>query len=518
MAEIRGDALEWAIALSKAPAERVALRQRPLPSGIETVLQLATGISGKAVADATERTGESEADILEAARFYVREILFYQGADAYRVLGLPEDASADAIRSHHRLLQQWLHPDRHTSDWDAIFASRVNAAWNELRSTTRRAQYDAQPREHIRDERGGPSWSSTARLPSTAEVPRVQDSDRWRRRAPVIALFGICGMLGILAMRDMQREPAGRLSGPDPVSALASEIEEPLTLHVPENPAHGAAKPVPNPVSQRSRASTPAPARSAVVVGTKARSRPLPTPVAKVVPKSNTIVAISRPTPETLPLPVAKSAPKTTAIAAVSRPAQKPLAPPVSKPIPKPMPKPVAVAAVAKPVAKPLPAPIAKPVPKSSPEQAAIATVSTSAAKSVEVAKAVPAVKLPVAVAETPAAAARAAPAPASASSQQIVQAQQTGKQLMAFVTSRSKVMPPIWDNPNVQLQAVQARSALQETGRTPVGEPHWRIGGGAAAMSAELNTGDVRRRLKVDLVWREQRWLVSHVNLEKAP
>ena len=83
----------------------------------------------------------------EAAQFYVREILLFPQADAYRILGVSDDASQDVIKTHHRLLQRWLHPDRLQHAGDAVFAARVNVAWQRLRNTAQRAQYDAHLRQ-----------------------------------------------------------------------------------------------------------------------------------------------------------------------------------------------------------------------------------------------------------------------------------------------------------------------------------------------------------------------------------
>ena len=144
MASARGDALDWALALSRAPHERMVLRQRPLPDGLDALLQIAAGHRGEALSSAVSRSGETEQELVEAVRFYLREVLFHSSADAYRILGLERGASADQVKGHHRWLQQWLHPDRHTSDWDAIFAGRVNAAWSQLRNEERRSAYDAE--------------------------------------------------------------------------------------------------------------------------------------------------------------------------------------------------------------------------------------------------------------------------------------------------------------------------------------------------------------------------------------
>ena len=94
MAGARGGALEWALALLQAPGERHALRQRPLPDGVDLVLSIASGGRSAALAEAVAETGHDEATLREAARFYAREILFYPQADAYRMLGVPPDAPA----------------------------------------------------------------------------------------------------------------------------------------------------------------------------------------------------------------------------------------------------------------------------------------------------------------------------------------------------------------------------------------------------------------------------------------
>ena len=132
MAGAKGSALEWALALLRAPGERHALRQRPLPEGVAELLGVASEPDDAALSDIAMRWGESPERLREAARFYAREILFQPQADAYRVLGLTPTATPEAIKSHHRLLQRWLHPDRQHAGDDRVFAGRVNTAWNQL--------------------------------------------------------------------------------------------------------------------------------------------------------------------------------------------------------------------------------------------------------------------------------------------------------------------------------------------------------------------------------------------------
>lgn len=196
------------MALAKSPAERTVLRQRPLPAGMQQLLQVAAGASQRTLAEFAVQAGESEAEVVDAARFYVREILFHQGADAYRVLGVAHDASTDTIRAHYRLLQLWLHPDRHSSDWDAIFASRVNAAWGRLRSDARRRAYDQQnPPQHRQSVRADPL--AVPRAIGFDAIAEDMRAARWRRRVPLLALFVVCSLLGLAAVRDALRDPGG---------------------------------------------------------------------------------------------------------------------------------------------------------------------------------------------------------------------------------------------------------------------------------------------------------------------
>ncbi|MBB1472247.1 DnaJ domain-containing protein [Luteimonas sp. MC1782] len=138
------DALDVALGLLRAPALRGTLRARPLPDGMGELLAIASGSVDRARA-AASRTGHDYGELLEASRFYVQQVLLAEGADAYRVLGVARGAEHAEIRDHHRLLLRWLHPDRNEgAQWESAFATRVNAAWTQLRSGEAMADYDAQ--------------------------------------------------------------------------------------------------------------------------------------------------------------------------------------------------------------------------------------------------------------------------------------------------------------------------------------------------------------------------------------
>ena len=137
-----GNALEVALALMRLPSLRSSLRLQPLPEDVEQLIVLAAGTAAP-LAAASARSGELPSEVLEAARFYIREVMLFQDADAYRVLGVFRSASEAQIKLHYRHLQHWLHPDRVGNDWESVFAARINAAWHELRTPARRAAYDA---------------------------------------------------------------------------------------------------------------------------------------------------------------------------------------------------------------------------------------------------------------------------------------------------------------------------------------------------------------------------------------
>ena len=429
MAGARGDALDWALALARAPGERMALRQRPLPEGIEPLLQIATGTRGDALQAALARTNEPEADLVEAVRFYLREVLFHSGADAYRMLGLARDASAEQIKTHHRLLQQWLHPDRQTSDWDAIFAGRVNAAWNALRTPDHRAEYDA---AHPVPNPSS-AWTTRSAPRVVTPVPLTDEAAgvRWRRRTPVLALFAVCAVLGTVAVRDALRPPeAGYAAAPAQGERAPDRDAGAIALRLPD---------------------------------------PTPSPAAR----SRIAADASAPRP---------GVPERAASAARSAtPGDRGVEPAL---------------------------PVAAPARQALPASAAVAPVEAPA-RAMQVAA--------PAVAETapPYAAPTVPPPPAAASVERVLQAQRTGRELMAFLSSRSARVPPIWDSMAAQQRALGLRERLHERGQLRAGEPHWRVGNEDAALRTLYGE---QAQVLAQFVWRDQRWLVSGVALEEAP
>lgn len=199
------DALELALALHQAPIQRFALRDRPLPENIGEVLQLASAMQPQ-LELAAARFQVSEDTIVEAVRFYLHQILFEPGTDAYRILGLSPDADTRQIRQHHVWLQRWLHPDRCGEDWEAVFSTKVNWAWQQIRNEASRSEYDlaCQGRgpkstvDEVADE-------ALVQVPAWNAEPISRNVRNWPRRLAIGSLLVVCAGLFYLAVTQVDQ-------------------------------------------------------------------------------------------------------------------------------------------------------------------------------------------------------------------------------------------------------------------------------------------------------------------------
>ena len=193
-------AFEQAITFLSRTDLIAAARQQPLPAGVTEILKVSSG-DNEALLAAQESSRFSQEDVKHAAQFYVQQILFAPDSDHYRVLGVDPDDAETKIKLHYRLLVRWLHPDKNSSDWEAVFSDRINRAWHALRTPDRRREYDAQ-------------LESFGRLPqevfaNNRELKPVQWqhhnaderflSSRTIKRLP-LAMFGLLGISAVFAL------------------------------------------------------------------------------------------------------------------------------------------------------------------------------------------------------------------------------------------------------------------------------------------------------------------------------
>jgi curved DNA-binding protein CbpA len=221
------DALELAMALHQAPIQRFALRDRPLPENMGLALQIASATQPQ-LEEAATLFSEPQETVLEAVRFYLHQVLFEPGTDAYRVLGLAPDADSKQIRQHYILLQRWLHPDRRGEDWEAVFATKVNWAWQQLRNPKSREAYDGSHPQESLESAGELPDAGAIPLPAWSAAPVHRASRHWLRGITIGGLLLFCAGLFYLAVtRDDYLEadaPTSQTSESD-----ASQHSAPIT-------------------------------------------------------------------------------------------------------------------------------------------------------------------------------------------------------------------------------------------------------------------------------------------------
>lgn len=136
------EAVRVAVDILQAPSRVPFIRAGALPAGIVDVLNIAAG-DAEAIVRAAGETGRTPECIVEAATFFIEQVMLLPEADSYRVLGATASAPTVELRRNMALLMRWLHPDSRLGHDRGVFASRVTLAWDDLKTDERRAAYDA---------------------------------------------------------------------------------------------------------------------------------------------------------------------------------------------------------------------------------------------------------------------------------------------------------------------------------------------------------------------------------------
>ncbi|KFN45091.1 DnaJ domain-containing protein [Arenimonas oryziterrae] len=261
MTVVHSPALEQALAVLRTPTLLTALRDRPLPDDMLTLLRIAAR-EESAILDAIEHSRQSRTEIIEAATFLIQQLMFAPNSDSYRVLGVDPDADAARIKEHYRWLVRWLHPDRNSDEWEAVFADRVNLAWQDLRTPDRRRAYDTQLADlepRIAPPRA-PAANELVSRRAMAPTDGAAISSRTIRLLPTFILGGLAilaiGTLGLQytlqkmdedekqAAAQIVETPAEPVPEATPASPLVADVVPAPTASVPEPvPAMTAAPP-----------------------------------------------------------------------------------------------------------------------------------------------------------------------------------------------------------------------------------------------------------------------------------
>jgi hypothetical protein len=180
--------IDLALDLARMPALAYSIEKPPLPTDIFEVMRIAAG-SPEVCQLASQATGQPPAVLIEAARFYLQQVLLRPDADSYRVLGVPPGASRELARRHMRCLLQWLHPDVNR-DWDSVYAERVLKAWREVSANISR------PSNSRSDVVAGPG--SRAPVGSGARrMPWIETPQKKMKIQPKDVLMPVARRIGI---------------------------------------------------------------------------------------------------------------------------------------------------------------------------------------------------------------------------------------------------------------------------------------------------------------------------------
>lgn len=209
MTEPADPALLQALLLFRAPRSARPGPDERLPEGMLTLLRIVAG-EEQAMAQAQEHAGESAQVLRESAGFYIQQVMFAQGSSSYRVLGVDPDVPDERIREHFRWLARWLHPDRNPDDWETVYSERVNRAWQHLRTTERRLQYDNSLRESAvfnAENPRAPVVLVRRAVPPEAAMPQL--NLRWLPKA-IFAGLGVSALATVAVFYLIQNADSGR--------------------------------------------------------------------------------------------------------------------------------------------------------------------------------------------------------------------------------------------------------------------------------------------------------------------
>ena len=136
-------AIQLAFDLFDFPSQVRVVRKAPLPIDLVLLLRIAAG-EEDIIREAGRVSGRPQAEVREAAGFFIEQALLFPEADSYRVLGASPLAANIELRRNMALLLRWLHPDIDQKGERSVFAARVTKAWSDLKTAERRATYDRQ--------------------------------------------------------------------------------------------------------------------------------------------------------------------------------------------------------------------------------------------------------------------------------------------------------------------------------------------------------------------------------------
>ncbi len=110
--------------------------RRSLPAGFSRLIPaFGRALTPRHLEDTASSLGVAPWEVLDAARFFVRQVLLVPGAGPWRMFGCESEASLARLHEHYQLLIRLFHPDRQArlTELDEEQAARLNQVYQALR-------------------------------------------------------------------------------------------------------------------------------------------------------------------------------------------------------------------------------------------------------------------------------------------------------------------------------------------------------------------------------------------------
>jgi hypothetical protein len=206
--------LVLALAFHRAPLafRHLTDPQRPLPEGFGAWLTEASAALAPAHLEGTAADlGTAPEALREAYLFLLRQVLLVPQADHYRVLGLGQNCSPEAVKQHHGLLVRLFHPDRlpESDERGGSLTARINNAYQILKDPQARRRYD----KRLPPPSGDGRWSEDPRAffrpqgPVLPGEPRPTEPVLPRSRAGSVVGWLLAGASTMGLVYAIVREP-----------------------------------------------------------------------------------------------------------------------------------------------------------------------------------------------------------------------------------------------------------------------------------------------------------------------
>ena len=169
----------------------------PLPRGVLTLIQIACGctctIDGLVAA-----TGRDAESLRIAAVSYIWGVLWADDGDHYRALGLVPGAPAKEVAQHFLWFAKWVGREWGAPDLEKAFFEKVLKAWNALKNSAARREYDLSQRRvpvPVRPQRDRAADRSERRIPWPAQPslppPTRAQTGLWQYAAVGAAMIAV---------------------------------------------------------------------------------------------------------------------------------------------------------------------------------------------------------------------------------------------------------------------------------------------------------------------------------------